>query len=160
MRFEYELKFRDWMLFNITHQFLSPWLQFFYVGMSVLMYGITARTASPLASVIVAVIFFSLLWLLQLLFNVIYCLGRNKALLTRHVVELHDDAFYEETEFNKGFHYWPGIAKVVHRPGFAAVYVNALAAHIIPRRAFASDTQLREFVAAIRDRMRNSSRKL
>jgi hypothetical protein len=31
----------------------------------------------------------------------------------------------------------------VLRPGFTAVYINALAAHIIPRRAFASNEQVR-----------------
>lgn len=47
------------------------------------------------------------------------------------------------------FHYWPGIARVVRRPGFAAVYISAVAAHIIPRRAFASDQQVDQFVALV-----------
>ncbi|WP_157995409.1 hypothetical protein [Peristeroidobacter soli] len=42
----------------------------------------------------------------------------------------------------------------VLRPGFTAVYINALAAHIIPRRAFASNEQVWQFVATVKERMR------
>ena len=70
--------------------------------------------------------------------------------------EVAAGAFYDETRFNRSFHYWPGIAKVVKRPGFAAVYTNALAAHIIPRRAFAGDEQLNTFVTLVRERIRAS----
>jgi len=42
-------------------------------------------------------------------------------------------------------------------PGFVAVYTSAIAAHAIPRRAFASDEQLNQFVAMVRERMRAQS---
>jgi hypothetical protein len=42
-------------------------------------------------------------------------------------------------------------------PGFVAVYTSAIAAHAIPRRAFASDEQLNQFVAMVRERMRARS---
>jgi hypothetical protein len=49
---------------------------------------------------------------------------------------------------------WPGIARVVRRPGFAAVYTSAIAAHVIPCRAFASDQQVDRFVALVEQRIR------
>ncbi len=156
MRIEYTLTYRDWMLFSFTHQFLSPWLQFLYLGMTILIY-LTSAGESPSDAGIVAVVCFVLMWIFQFGINAVYALGRNKALLTQHVVELHDDAFYDETVFGRSFHYWPGIAKVVRRPGFAAVYLNALSAHIIPRRAFASDAQIKDFVATIKERMRGAA---
>ena len=82
--------------------------------------------------------------------------AKNKSLLTTHVVEVQDQAFYEETPFNRSFHYWPGIVRVVRRPGFAAVYITANAAHVIPRRAFASDQQVDQFVALVEERIRTA----
>lgn len=161
LRIEYTLTYRDWLLFNLTHQFLSPVVQIFYVAPAVLFYFIfsldedLSPAAGAAAGAAAAIKAYLLMWLIQIVFTAIYGLsGKNRSLLTRHVVELQDDAFYNETAYARSYNYWPGINKVVLRPGFAAVYTSAHVAHIIPRRAFASDEQVWQFVATVRDRLR------
>lgn len=156
MRIEYTLTYRDWLLFTITHQFLSPVVQIFMLGPAALFYFITyGKDGSRAVGVIAAVMAYTFMWLLQIVFTVIYGLSRkNQALLTKRVIELQDDALYEETAYNRSYYYWTGIAKVLERPGFAAVYINAFAAHILPQRAFTNESHMTQFIAAIRERMR------
>ena len=158
LRIEYKLTYRDWLLFNLTHQFLSPVVQIFFAGPAVLFYFIITMDGdiSSAAGVLAAIVAYLFMWLAQVVFLAIFGLsGKNRSLLTQHVVELQDDAFYDETAYGRSYNYWPGINKVVLRPGFTAVYTSAHVAHIIPRRAFASDEQVWQFVAAIRDRLRS-----
>src|SRR6188508_1979615 len=154
MRLEYRLKFGDYVLFNAVHQFLSVKMQAFCLLAAWLMYWSSTKEGQAVA-IIVAVIGYVALWILQFAFTAFYLYsGKNKSLLTTHIVEVQEQAFYEETPFNRSFHYWPGIARVVRRPGFAAVYISAVAAHSIPRRAFASDQQVDQFVALVDERIR------
>lgn len=154
MRIEYELKFRDFLLFNVMHQLLSVPVQLFYGGFAALIFYSSLDDQSLCASAILALLAYLAMWGVQLLFNVLYLyLGKNRSLLTKHVIEIQDDAFYEETQFNRSYYYWPGLAKVINRPGFIAVYINAHAAHIIPRRAFSSVGHRLEFLAALRGKL-------
>jgi hypothetical protein len=154
MRLEYRLTFGDYLLFNVVHQFLSLRMQVVYVLLPLVIYFTTYKRGQA-GAIVGALLIYLVLWIVQLAFNAFYLYSaRNKSLLTTHVVEVQDQAFYEETPFNRAFHYWPGIARVVRRPGFAAVYISASAAHIIPRRAFASDQDVDRFVALVEDRIR------
>lgn len=151
MRIEYELKFRDYVLFNALHQFFSAPVQLLFCALPAAIFYSSLSDQSLCASAIVAILVYLAMWGLQLLFNVLYLkVGKNRSLLTRHIVEIQDDAFYEETQFNRSYHYWLGLAKVINRPGFIAVYINANAAHIIPSRAFSSAEQRLEFLTALR----------
>ena len=49
---------------------------------------------------------------------------------------------------------WPGVSKVVSRPGFIAVYLAHNRAQVIPNRAFASSAKRREFVAFVHEKIR------
>jgi YcxB-like protein len=154
MRIEYELKFRDYLLFNAMHQLLSVPVQLLYGGFAAFIFYSSLSDQSLCSSTIVALLAYLAMWAVQLLFNVIYLyFGKNRSLLTKHIVEIQDDAFYEETQFNRSYHYWPGLAKVISRPGFIAVYINANAAHIIPRRAFSSASHRLEFLVALRGKL-------
>lgn len=150
MRIEYELKFRDYLLFNTMHQLLSVPVQILYGGFAAIIL-FTSSSDQPLyVQAIAALLFYLAMWAVQLSFNVLYLyFGKNRSLLTKHIVEVQDDAFYDETQFNRSYHYWPGIAKIIHRPGFIAVYLNAHAAHIIPSRAFSSDEQRQKFLSTL-----------
>ena len=160
MRLEYRLNFGDYLLFQAAHQFWSIPLQVVYLLCAWAMYLAGVEESGRLASLIAAVIMYLFLWAFQLAFNVVYLYSsKNKSVLTEHVVELQDDAFYEETPFNRSFHYWPGIVKVVRGPGFVAVYVSAQHAHIIPNRAFASDEHRDTFFRRVRERVRALKRR-
>jgi hypothetical protein len=157
MRLEYRVTFGDYLLFSAVHQFLSVRLQALYLVLFWLIYTTEAKNGRLVALVFVGMLYLAL-WVVQLAFNAFYLYSsKNKTIVTTHVVEVRDDGFCEETPFNKSLHYWPGIARVVRRPGFVAVYTSAIAAHAIPRRAFASDEQLNQFVAMVRERMRAQS---
>jgi hypothetical protein len=154
MRLEYRLTFGDYLLFNVVHQFLSLRLQVVYMLFPLVIY-FTTYNRGQAGAIVGAILIYLVLWIVQLAFNAFYLYSaRNKSLLTTHVVEVQGQAFYEETPFNRSFHYWPGIARVVRRPGFAAVYISANAAHIIQRRAFASDQDVDRFVALVEERIR------
>jgi hypothetical protein len=158
MRIQYTLKFGDYLLFNAIHQFLSLPLQLTYLGLASLVFFEASRDDRRLGAFILAFALYLGMWLFQFVFNIVYLYSRrNKALLTNHIVEIQDDAFYEETRYNKSFHYWPGIVRVVSRPGFAAIYITAQSAHIVPARAFANVEQRVRFVTLIQERIRASS---
>lgn len=136
------------------HQLLSVPVQLLYGGFAVLIFFSDLGDQSFCASAYLAILAYAAMWAVQLLFNAFYLLfGKNRSLLTRHVVEIQEEAFYEETKFGRSYHYWPGLAKVISRPGFIAVYINANAAHIIPSRAFSSSLQRQEFLSALKGKL-------
>jgi hypothetical protein len=153
MRIEFELKFRDYLSYNLIHQFLSMPVQILFVGVTALIaHGLEVHGLSAVA--LAFVLFYVGLWASQAVFVVAYlCFGTYRSLLTKHVVEIQEDAFYDETAFGRSHHYWRGISKAVRRPGFTAVYINASAAHIIPNRAFSSDEQRRLFLLTLREKI-------
>jgi hypothetical protein len=154
MRIEYELKFRDYLLFNVMHQLLSVPVQLLYGGFATFIFFSYLGNESWYVSAIAAILAYLVMWAVQLSFNVFYLyFGRNRSLLTKHIVEIQDDAFYEETQFNRSYHFWPGIAKVISRPGFMAVYINGSAAHILPGRAFSSPEHRQEFMSALKGQL-------
>jgi hypothetical protein len=155
MRIEYELKYRDYLLFNTIHQLLSIPLQIIYVALSALISFLGFDENGLLISVIKTLFLYLIMWVFQLLFNIVYLyFGKNPSILTKHIVEIQDDAFYEETRFNRSYQYWSGIIKVVQYFGFIAIYINAHMAHIIPRRAFSSTEQRTQFLVALNEKLR------
>jgi hypothetical protein len=93
-------------------------------------------------------------WAFQFITNVfVLYSAKNRSLLTHHVVEVQPGSFYVENPFTRSFHNWAGIAKVISRPGFVAVYVNAHAAHIIPNRAFSCRAQRNDFLTQVRAKL-------
>jgi hypothetical protein len=151
LRLEYDLKFRDVVLFNSVHQFLSPLLQALYLVFAFFVFWSERLTSSAWLAAGTAAVFYCGMWFIQLTFNVAYLYSRhNKSVLTRHILEVQDDGLLEETPFNKSLFYWPGVVKVVSRIGFAAVYVSSQQAHVIPSRAFASGASRDKFITAVR----------
>lgn len=156
MKIEYENKFSDILLFHAVHQFLSPVLQGFYILLFVviLMTGHNWSKDGFLPAFVGAFAWYVALWLIQFVFNAIYLFSRkNKSVLTKHTVEIQPESFYEETKYNKSYFYWNGIYKVVRRPGFVAVYVTPHMAHIIPKRAFSSKTQMSSFINECKNKL-------
>jgi hypothetical protein len=125
MRIEYENKFTDILLFNAVHQFLSPALQGLYIMLFALIFWQESSSSNIANAATTAFFWYLAMWIFQFFFNAIYLFSRkNRSVLTKHIVEILDDAFLEETKFNKSFFYWPGVVKAVSRPGFVAVYVT------------------------------------
>jgi hypothetical protein len=155
MRIEYQLKFKDYLAFNVIHQLVSIPVQIFYGGMSLFFFFSLLGAQPATVCAIVALLGYLAMWAIQIVFNVFYlCFGSYRSLLTQHTVEIQDDAFFDETKFSRSYHFWNGINKVVNKLGMVAVYINASAAHIIPGRAFSSAAQRDEFVSMVRAKLR------
>lgn len=154
MRIQYDLKFRDYLLFNGFHQLLSPTVQGFYLLGAAFILLTEPESNQFAARLIAAILLYVVMWSVQLLFNVVFLYSsRNRTILTQHTITILDEALLDETMFNKSEHYWLGIFKVVKRPGFVAVYLHAHAAHIIPNRAFLNAAQSSQFVSAIKQKL-------
>jgi hypothetical protein len=150
MKIEYELKFKDYLFFNAMHQFFSVPTQLFFGGFAGFVFYLYSIEGPWDVSIVSASFTYVALWVAQFLFLLIYlCFGQNRSLFTRYVIEIQDDALYAETPFARSYHLWKGITKVVSRPGYVAVYMNAHAAHILPARAFSSAEQLQQFKSAL-----------
>lgn len=152
MRIQYDLKFTDVLLFQAFHQFLSPAVQGFYLLGAWFFWYAESSAGSPAAdAAFMAIAAYALMWMVQLAFNALYLVSRrNGNVITRHAIELHPDGLAEATQFTRTFVQWAGIAKVVTRPGFVAVYISSQLAHVIPNRAFASPSDRDAFLAATR----------
>ena len=150
MRIEYQLKYRDLVLFSVIHQFLSLSIQLMHVGCAVLVYFVMSDVVTPGISLAVAILSFGAFWAAQVLYLAFYlCFGKNRALFTAHLVEIQEEAFYVETRFGRSYYFWSGVAKVISCPGYIAVYLNANAAHIVPDRAFSTPDQRLSFLSSL-----------
>ncbi len=154
MLIRYKLNFLDYFFFNAVHQFFMVTSQVVYVGLGLLVYVGQSEGQNTIVAATAGIIAYLAGWTFQLVINafVLYS-GKNRTLLTDHVIEIQPDCFFKENPFSKSFHKWTGIAKVVSRVGFVAVYINAHAAHIIPNRAFSSKDQRNDFLAQIRAKL-------
>lgn len=154
LRVEFKLYLRDVLLYSFIHQFLSLTTQLFFVLVACAMMFFAEEGDSRLTVAVGALVTYVAMWLVQCLFLVIYFLTLNtKTMLGSRVIEVRDDGLFEETRFNKSLYYWPGILKVVQRPGFIAVYVTGLAAHVIPHRVFPDDIEREKFLTALQFRL-------
>lgn len=77
--------------------------------------------------------------------------GQNRGLLCRHRVAISPDGITESGEFGQASTAWRAVERVVRNGDYAFIYTNALAAVIVPRRAFATATEFEEFVRAASD---------
>ena len=146
MRVEYKNTFFGIFLFQAVHQFLSPALQALFGVLWALIFWTESLDGPAALAAAVALVFWVAMWLAQFLVNAIYLASKsNRTFLTTHIVEVQDEGLYEETEFNKSLFFWPGIIKAVSRPGFLAIYISGQQAHVVPKRAFASKSEMESF---------------
>jgi hypothetical protein len=155
MKIEYENKFSDILMFHAVHQLLSPVVQGFFLLIFLFIFWSELNFKGEFVSAaITAGIWYLAIWIVQFVFNVLYLYSRkNKSVLTKHTVEIQDEAFFEETKYNRSYFFWNGIVKVVRRPGFVAVYVTPHMAHIIPKRAFGSKARMLSFINECKNKL-------
>ena len=76
--------------------------------------------------------------------------GHNRGLLGHHRVTISEEGISDSNEFGQTSRVWRGVEKVVVADEHVYVYINALAAIIVPRRAFAGPLEFEEFVRVAR----------
>ena|SRR5438445_1758330 len=155
MRIAYDFGYLDYLYFVLMQQFLSPILQgaiFLFIG----YIFISDLKDNPLGtSLLMALFWFAMMWAAQVVILAAFLFTRRRdSALTDHVIEIRDDALYESTRFNESRFLWPGILRLVQRPGFVAVYVSRHHAHVIPTRAFQSKQQRSQFIALVKKKMK------
>lgn len=164
MRIEFTNTFSDILRFTASHQLRNiPFHGLIFLIGALIFFAEYNRKidgvnqSSFFEAFGVALAWYVGIWVFQLLFNVIYLYSRkNKSVLTTHIVELQDDAIYEETPYNRSYFYWHGIVKVVNITGFIAVYVTPHMAIIIPNRAFDNKNQKEQFSNQIKNHLKNA----
>lgn len=72
--------------------------------------------------------------------------GQSRGLFTRHRVTISSEAVTEVSEFGQTSTAWRAVERVAAADDYAYIYTNALAAIIVPRRAFAGSSEFEDFV--------------
>ena len=164
MRIEFNNTFADILRFNASHQFRNIPCQGFFLLIAIFIffaeytYEVDGTSQSTfLEAFSIGLAWYLGIWAIQLLFNIIYLYSKkNRSVITTHIVELQDEAFYEETPYNRSYFYWSGIAKIVKITGFIAVYVTPHMAVIIPNRAFDDGQQREQFLSQLMSHVENA----
>jgi hypothetical protein len=154
-RVEYRNTYWDYLLFVMSHQFLSLPIQLFFALIGLLIfYAETQGRSGLFGSIAVALFFYTGMWAVQLGFTALQLISKsNHQILTKHVIELREKGFYESTAYGEHLYYWAGLVKAVRRPGMIAIYITQHTAHIVPRRAFATSEEAKAFLMAVRARL-------
>ena len=77
--------------------------------------------------------------------------GQNRGLFSLHHVTISPEGVTDASEFGQSSTFWRAVERVASNDNYAFVYTNALAAIIVPRRAFAAPTEFEEFVRRATD---------
>lgn len=77
--------------------------------------------------------------------------GQNRGLLSRHEVTISPEKVTSSNEFGQSSTAWRAVERVVLAGDYIFVYTNALAAIIVPQRAFASRDEFEQFANAASD---------
>jgi hypothetical protein len=76
--------------------------------------------------------------------------GQNRGLLSRHRVTISPENVAESSEHGQISTTWRAVERVVSDDEHAYIYTNAMAAIIVPSRAFAGPSEFEEFVRTAR----------
>jgi len=76
--------------------------------------------------------------------------GQSRGLFTRHRVIISPEGVIDASEFGQTSTAWRAVERVASADGYAYIYTNALAAIILPGRAFAGVSEFEEFVRTAR----------
>ena len=76
--------------------------------------------------------------------------GQNRGLFSRHRVTISPESVTDSSEHGQNLTAWRGVERVAATDEHAYIYTNALAAIIVPSRAFAGQSEFEEFVRTAR----------
>ena len=170
MTAEYEITADDLVAFNLYHhrqsptarrQYLRSWLGPAAVWLCVcagLWYFADRHRGTPLRTLLDLLPLFSgvpvyLLYFpwayrrkLRKIIHGMVTEGRNRGMLGRHRVTISPEGVAEASEHAQTSTHWRGVEKVVATAGHAFIYIGAMAAVIVPRRAFADPADFDKFL--------------
>ena len=74
--------------------------------------------------------------------------GKNKGILGRHRVTLTPESVIEASEFSQNATSWRAVERVVEFGDHVFIYINSMAAIVVPRRAFPAPSEFDKFINA------------
>ena len=75
--------------------------------------------------------------------------GRNQLVLTKHHLQVDPDGLTDATAAGEARARWMAVERVVETASHIYLFVGALLAHIIPKRAFAGPEEVSDFIATV-----------
>lgn len=101
--------------------------------------------------------FFVFMIVVQVLVQILFLFVRNNAgVVGTHEMEIRDDGLRQRTDVNESLHRWQGFHKIASTPGCIFVYTTQSNVEYIPRRAFASEHESRQFEQELITRSNNA----
>lgn len=176
----YELTQDDLNAFNLYHHLHSPTARrnylrswfipafFLLLVFTVIWYSADRERGTPLqtfidllplfSSVPIYLIYFPWAYRRKLrkLIKGMVSEGRNRGVFCRHRVTVSPEGITDSGEFSQTAIAWPAIERVAWNNDYAFVYTSAVAAIIIPRRAFTTAAEFEEFVGVAYDYHENA----
>ena len=166
MELEYELTLDDYVTFNKYHIRHSPscrrsyrWNLVVLIALGLLLivlYG--AFFGTPVGTVLSCIIYVPLGWLLwRLSYRVTVARrlqralreGENRDLAGTHVLVIHDEGITTTGQMGETKLKWAVVEKTVEDKEHVYIYVSAVSALVIPKRAFQDEQHMRAFLDEI-----------
>ena len=169
MTAEYELSKDDWGAFNFYHHFHSPTARRQYlrawfspaillllVCLGVSLFA-SLNSSTPGSTFLALLPLFSgvpfyLLWFpwayrrkLKKIAAGMIGEGRNRTLLGKQRVTISPEGVTKSSDFDRTTTAWSGVERVIKDNNYVFVYISALTAIIVPRRALADAVEFDEF---------------
>lgn len=80
--------------------------------------------------------------------------GNNTSLLGRHEMFLSPDGIFYKTRAGDSNMSWASIDKMLQNDKYIFIYIGAINALVVPKDAFASDRERKDFLAYVRSHIR------
>jgi len=140
-----QLKYPSW--------FLKYCLGLFVVaGTAWIFIGEYFKHRNTLNTIVLSLITFSILtiiawssWVMMKRYIKRATIKQNRNELCVHTLTLTDNEIIESTDHNQSRYLWSIIHKIDELSNHILIYINPALVHIIPKRAFATPDQMREF---------------
>jgi hypothetical protein len=165
MQIKFENELNDLVAFNQYHFHNSRSMQTWYrigfilgpvfgIAYALLLYrwSLSARIAVVLG---VSIVFAALNWTYYrwwVAYSVRKLLGegKNKGLIGDHAITITEEGLRETTQVSESRSTWTGIERIVENEEYVFIYISAYQAHVIPKRAFASEKDSKKFIEQAR----------
>lgn len=158
----------DIIAFNLYHYEHSPttrrqmyWMRYIWpvvIALLIIAIGSLAglafwSTGAGLAVILVWVIFFPKLLRRELRSRMrSYLLeGGNAAMIGKRTLSLDPDSIVETSDAGENKTRWSAVEKIVKHQDVIYIYISAVFAHAVPRRAFETDAEFNRFFETARE---------
>jgi len=148
----------DIIAFILVHIKYSPaaWRRWKIVALCLLFFGLALsllfRDLQPLwMAGLLTVMFIGLVRVFpKMLFRKMAREGRNASLLGPRTVTISPEGVAEKTEVSESNYRWSTVERICTTDDYAFLYVSALSALIVPKRAFSAPSEFAAFVSEAR----------